>query len=222
MKDFINWLKNNEKIGKVIVWLFIITIGLIILNITLESLGLPHYKITNESIITFESNKIFDLLSRIFICFLNFLCFILLIFRVEKIKEIIKWAVLYVMLNIIVYFCFGYLVTQIYIILFLFIFSYYYSSKNKKYLLYCLVSIIVNTIVQGIAYLFKVNIINMSELNRITRLVLGLDYFIIMAIIILVKELYLKKRGAINGVLVMVGEVQPRKEISKKNINKSN
>lgn len=39
MKDFCKWLGVNEKIAKIVVWLFIIFIGLIIFNAAFESLG---------------------------------------------------------------------------------------------------------------------------------------------------------------------------------------
>jgi len=57
MKDFINWLRNNDKIGKVVIWLFIITIGLIIINTALTSLGLPHYQLNTTKVFNINSNK---------------------------------------------------------------------------------------------------------------------------------------------------------------------
>ena len=46
MKDFCKWLGVNEKIAKVVVWVFIFMISLIIINTALESIGLPFYKLT--------------------------------------------------------------------------------------------------------------------------------------------------------------------------------
>ena len=101
MKDFINWLRNNEKIGKVIVWLFIITIGLIILNITLESLGLPHYSITTQNLVIVNKVKALEYLINWLTIILSFYSLVLLVFRVEESKNIFKYSILYLITNII-------------------------------------------------------------------------------------------------------------------------
>ena len=199
MKDFINWLKNNEKIGKVIVWLFIISIGLIILNITLESLGLPHYSIVNSKITEISVNKIYDILISCFVCIFNFYSMVLLFFRVKESKNIFKWSMLYMIINWIIAYFLGYIAGQIYIICFIMIFFYLYSNRSKKYILYSILSWIINVMVQGITYTCKMKLMNVAEMGRFASNLLSLDYFIIMAMIILVKELYLKKRGEKNG-----------------------
>ena len=113
--------------------------------------------------------------------------------------------------------------TTIFTIIYVLSFCYFYSNKNKKYILYGIASFVVNTVIQGIWYSIKIKTLDYSSLNELTKMVLYLDYFIIMAMVILVKELYLKKRGGNSGrVLAMDRKIQPRKEISKKNINKSN
>ena len=48
---------------------------------------------------------------------------------------------------------------------------------------------------QGISYLYKIKLIDYSKIDYITKEILFIDYFIIMGIIILVKEVYLKKRS---------------------------
>lgn len=58
MKDFIKWLGVNEKIAKLVVWIFVIMIGLIIFNFFFESLGLSYYKITYENLSKIGSVKI--------------------------------------------------------------------------------------------------------------------------------------------------------------------
>ena len=73
MKDFIKWLGVNEKIAKVAVWLLIIMVTLIIVNTALASLGFPNYQITYDNIKNISTNVILDTLSRILVCFLNFL-----------------------------------------------------------------------------------------------------------------------------------------------------
>lgn len=223
MKDFINWLRNNEKIGKVIVWLFIITIGLIILNITLESLGLPHYSITTQNLVIVNKVKALEYLINWLTIILSFYSLVLLVFRVEESKNIFKYSILYLITNIIVTVVFKSRFTTIFTIIYVLSFCYFYSNKNKKYILYGIASFVVNTVIQGIWYSIKIKTLDYSSLNELTKMVLYLDYFIIMAMVILVKELYLKKRGGNSGrVLAMDRKIQPRKEISKKNINKSN
>lgn len=223
MKDFINWLRNNEKIGKVIVWLFIITIGLIILNITLESLGLPHYSITTQNLVIVNKVKALEYLINWLTIILSFYSLVLLVFRVEESKNIFKYSILYLITNIIVTVVFKSRFTTIFTIIYVLSFCYFYSNKNKKYILYGIASFVVNTVIQGIWYSIKIKTLDYSSLNELTKMVLYLDYFIIMAMVILVKELYLKKRGGNSGrLLAMDRKVQPRKRIRKKNINKSN
>ena len=234
MKDFINWLRNNEKIGKVIVWLFIITIGLIILNITLESLGLPHYSITTNELFELSTGKIMSFILDCLICLLNFYAIVLLVFRVKEAKRIIIYAIIYMILDYIILITLGYVALQVYIFIYCSIFCYFYSNKKLKYALYGLLAILVNILVQGIWYNLKIKFIDYSSLSGGTLAILSIDYFIIMAIIILVKEIYLQRkekkyddtkhnhRRTRARKPSMARPIQPRKEISKKNINKSN
>ncbi len=221
MKDFIKWLGNNEKVGKVIVWLLIIIIALIILNTTLMSLGLPHYQITYKSLVEIKTDQYIELLSRIIICFLNYCSIMFLIFPIKEHKSILKNSILYIALNIIVYIIFGYIGTQIYIWLFFMFFPYYYKNKNCKYILYSIISIVINILIQGLTYYFKANMIEITTINRVTRALLSLDYFLIMTIIILIKEIYLKKRGGVDGKHPMVGTIQQREDICKETSKKS-
>ena len=198
MKDFINWLKNNEKIGKVIVWLFIITIGLIILNITLESLGLPHYKITSSNVITADTNIFIENLLDYIVCILNFYTIVLLVFRVIKATDIFKYALIYSISADIINKFINYAVTQVFIILYIILFCFFYSERNWKYILYGLISMLINSVLQFICYQYKMSLLDYENINSLLRMFISLDYFIIIAIIILVKELYLKKRGERN------------------------
>ena len=216
MKDFIKWLGVNEKVAKVAVWILIIMVFLILTNTLLSSLGFPNYRITYENIKEIDVGTITNLLSRFIVCILNFYAILLLVFRIKETKKLFKWAILYLILNIVIYSIGGYIITQIFIIAFFILFTYFYSNKNKKYIFYGIISIVINVIVEAIAYYFKGSLIDIAAVNRLTRGLLFLDYFIIMAMIILVKEIYLKKRGESNGKSILDRRIQKRKPTSQK------
>ena len=195
MKDFIKWLGVNEKVAKVVVWLLIIMVCLIITNTMLESIGFPSYAITYENITKIDVNKFIDVIIACLVTFLNFYAMILLVFKVKEAKKIFKYAVLYLILNSIVSGALPGAVVQIFIAAYIIIFSYLYSGKNWKYILYAIISIVSTIIIQGVWYISKAKFVDYSSLNHITRSILSLDYFIIIGLIILVKEIYLKKRG---------------------------
>lgn len=195
MKDFIKWLGVNEKIAKVVVWFFIFTVMLIIINAGLDSLGLPYYKITYENIIKIKVNNFEEIITNCIVCILNFLSTMLLIFRVKEIKEILKYGILYMIFNWLITTIFGEGIVQVYMFMFFVLFAYFYSKRNNKYIAYAIISVLVNVIVQSITYYYKARFIDYAHINYLTRSLLFSDYFIIMAIIILVKEIYLKKRG---------------------------
>ena len=195
MKDFIKWLGVNEKIAKVVVWLMIIMIMLILTNAMLDSIGFPHYQITYENLKQINAVKVIRVCASLLVCFLNFYAIVLLVFRVKETKNIFKYALLYVILNWIITQTINYVFLQIFIITFVVLFCYIYSKKNKRYILYGILSIIINVLVQGITYLYKMNIIDFSKVTTVTRALFSIDYFIIMGVIILVKEIYLKKRS---------------------------
>ncbi|MGM9879057.1 MAG: hypothetical protein ACI31R_03440 [Bacilli bacterium] len=221
MKDFIKWLGVNEKIAKVAVWLLIIMVTLIIVNTALASLGFPNYQITYDNIKNISTNVILDTLSRILVCFLNFYSILLIIFRVKEIKRLFKYSIIYVLFNIIITQLFGYIGVQAFIILFFIVFSYMYSNKNKKYLIYSLGALALNVLIEGVAYTYKLSLIDITSISILTRSLLSLDYFIIMGIIILVKEIYMKKRGEKYGEPIMVGTIQKRRKTSQENSKKS-
>lgn len=195
MKDFINWLGVSEKAAKVVVWLFIIMIMLITINASLDSLGFTHYQITYDNLKQINETKFLGTLSSLLVCVLNFYCIVLLVFRIKEAKKIFKYALLYTILNWLIVSIFNYGILQAYIVIFITAFCYLYSNKNWKYIIYTILAFLINTIVQGIAYFYKAHLINFSKVSAETRFLLSIDYFIIMAIIILVKEIYLKKRG---------------------------
>ena len=139
MKDFIKWLGVNEKIAKVVVWFFIFTVMLITINAALRSTGFPNYAISYDNIVKLPMNKIIDVISNVVITLLNFYTIVLLVFKVKEAKRIFKYAVLYIVLNGVVTLIFKTMVTQVFIILYIIVFSYLYSSKQKKYILYMVI-----------------------------------------------------------------------------------
>ena len=83
-------------------------------------------------------------------------------------------------------------------------------------------SLIINALIQGLTYTYKVKLIDYSSINYAIKLLLFSDYCIIMAIIILVKEYYLKKRGdEVGRQLSMVRPIQKRSNNSQKTSTKS-
>lgn len=199
MKDFIKWLGVNEKAAKALVWLLIIMIFLITFNTGLESLGFPNYKITYDNLMKIDMNLMVNILSSCIMSILNFYAMILLVFRIKETKKIFKYVILYIITSWIVLEITNYAISQIFIIGYILAFCYLYSNKNKKYILYGIATIIVNVIVQGITYTYRMKFLDFDKLSDITQAILSIDYFIIMGIIILVKEIYLKKRGEKNA-----------------------
>ena len=197
MKDFIKWLGVNDKIAKLVIWIFIIMVMLIVTNAMLASVGFSHYRITYDNLKQIKLNGFLDALTNWIYIILNFYAMLLLIFRVKEAKSLFKYSILYLFLNIIVFSLSNYVILQVFIILFIVVFSYLYSRKNKKYILYGLLSIIVNVIVQAITYIFKAKFITYNIDDSALQLILFSDYFIIMGIIILVKEIFLKKRSEV-------------------------
>lgn len=195
MKDFIKWLGVNDKVAKVAVWLLIIMVFLIVTNTMLGSLGLPNYQITYDNLVKIDINRITSIIIEFLISLLNFYTIVLLVFRIKEAKKIFKYGVLYILLNVIIYKIFGYAILQVYIAVYCIAFCYLFSNKRIKYALYAIISLIFSALVQGVWYSIKGSLIDYSSLNSIAITALSIDYFIIMALIILVKEIYLKKRG---------------------------
>ena len=198
MKDFIEWLGVNEKIAKLVVWIFIIFVMLITTNAMLDSIGFPHYQLTYENLKQVDMKKIPDFVVSIIFTFFNFYTIALLVFRIKDARKIIKYSILYLLLNGLFTKLLGSGMTQVFIAIYMLWFAYIFSNKKYKYVLYTLGSLILNAIIQGITYIYKVQFIDYSRVSNLTKLLLFTDYFIIMGIIILVKEIYLKKRSEKN------------------------
>lgn len=195
MKEFLKWLGVNEKVAKVVIWLAVIMGFLIMTNALLDSLGLPYYKITVDNLVKIKTYKVFEYLTAWMVIFLNFYTIIFLIFRVKEFKKILPYSLVYLFCDVLVTGTMGVGIAQIYILIFILGFCYFYSGKKVKYILYGLISLITNTVIQYIWFTYKASSINIAELNSTTKTILTLDFFIIMTIIILVKEIYLRQRG---------------------------
>lgn len=195
MKEFCKWLGVSEKTAKVVVWIFILMSFLIVTNVMLESVGLPFYKLTVENLSKINYPKLLDYGISWIIVLLDFYGVMFLIFPIKDFGKIFKYSILYLILNIIVFNLFGNGVLQIFIVLFTVIFSYLYSNKNKKYILYGFGGYLVSVIVQYVCYLYKARFIDFANIDRLNKFLTSLDYFIFMFIIILVKEIIIKNKS---------------------------
>ena len=194
MKDFCKWLGVSDKVAKLVVWLFIGMGMLIVFNTALESFGLPYYKLTVDNLSKLDTNIIFDYLLNWMLIILNFYTAVLLVFRVEKAKKIFPYAIMYLILNILIKNLFGSFGVQTFIFSFIIIFCYVYSGKKWKYLIYGLASMAINTFIQYLTYLYKIRFIDYPEVGSLNRFLISIDFFIIMFIIIFIKELILRKK----------------------------
>lgn len=163
MKEFCKWLGVSEKFAKVVVWIFILMSFLIVTNVMLESVGLPFYKLTVENLSKINYPKLLDYGISWIIVLLDFYGVMFLIFPIKDFGKIFKYSILYLILNIIVFNLFGNGVLQIFIVLFTVIFSYLYSNKNKKYILYGFGGYLVSVIVQYVCYLYKARFIDFAN-----------------------------------------------------------
>lgn len=194
MKDFFKWLGINDKVAKVAIWLLIIMAFLIVTNAMLESIGAPYYKITIDNLSKINYHKAIDYLCSWIMTSLNFLSIVLLVFRTKEIKKISKFVIPYLFLNYIAVKLTDYAISQVFIISFIVLFCFFYSKKNWKYIFYSIGSIVLNVGIQSICYLYKARFIEFSSINQLNKLITGIDYYVLMTLIILGKEIYMKKR----------------------------
>lgn len=194
MKEFCKWLGVSEKTAKVVVWIFILMSMLIIFNSAFESIGLPYYKLTVENLSKIDYPKLLDYGISWILALLNFYTMIFLIFPIKDFGKIFKYSILYLILNIIVFSLFGNGMLQIFIVLFIIIFSYLHSNKNKKYILFGIISCIVSMFTQYTCYLYKARFIDFASINGLNKFLTSLDYVLLMFIIILVKEVIIKNK----------------------------
>lgn len=194
MKEFFKWLGVNEKVAKVAIWLFVIMVCLIVFNTALDSLGLPYYKITVDNLQKINTYKVLEYITAYFTSLINFYAVIFLVFRVKEFKKVFPYSMLYLLLNALINVNFGYSASQIFIILYIIVFCYLFSNKNQKYIVYAIISYIINIVIQYIWYLYKVRYINFQKINNATQTILSLDLVITMIIVILAKEIYFKRK----------------------------
>ena len=195
MKDFCKWLGVNEKIAKVVVWVFIFMISLIIINTALESIGLPFYKLTVANLSKVNCCEFITMLIEAASATFNWLSITLLVFPFKEIKRVMPWAILYLLILGVVNYAFNKAAVQIYILVFCLVFCYLFSGKKIKYLAYCLFSFFINTVVQYLCYLYKVRFVSNSALKGLNYLITFVDYLLIMSIILFIKEKVMKKKG---------------------------
>lgn len=136
MKDFCKWLGVSEKFAKIVIWLFIIMTMLIIFNIAFESMGLPYYKLTIENLSKIDVGKVGEILLSWAMVLMSFYFVIFLVFPIKDFKKIFKYSVLYLVLNVLVTLLTNEAVANVFIIIFVLAFCYFYSNKNWKYILY--------------------------------------------------------------------------------------
>ena len=194
MKEFCKWLGVSEKFAKVVVWIFIIMSMLIVFNVAFESMGLPYYKLTVENLSKVNVNEIIEFIFSCVIVLLNFYTVVFLVFPVKDFNKIFKYSLLYLVLDIILTETTNPMFVNIFILCFVLIFSYLYSNKNKKYILYGLIGYGINAFVQFVCYLYKVRFIDFANIDGLNKLLTSFDYFIFMFIIIFVKEIVIKSK----------------------------
>jgi len=195
MKEFLKWLGINEKIAKIAVWLFIFMVSLIIINVFLESIGFPYYRITAENLSKININVLSTVMLDCILSGLNFYATILLVVRIKDFKKTIKYFILYLVLATIITNVINYAVLQIFIFIYIIGYLYFYGKKNWRYIIYGIGSIALNTVIQYICYLYKARFIEFNSIDSLNKIITSLDYFIVMFLIIIIKEIYLKKRG---------------------------
>lgn len=195
MKDFIKWLGVDEKIAKVAVWALIIMVLLIIFNTFLDSIGVPYYKLSVDNLSKINTNIILEYLCGWIMAFLNFMSIVLLVFKVKDTKKLLKYAFLYLILNVLINLISNYTISQIFIIGFIILFCYFFSGKKWKYILFAICSILINFLLQYVSYVYKLQFIDYNNITYLKRLLLSIDYYMILAFLIIVKEIYLRKRG---------------------------
>ena len=193
MKEFFNWLGVNEKIAKLIFWLFVIMGFLIMFNTLLDSLGLPYYKVTVENLSKIKLNNFLNKLCALIVSLMNFYSIIFLVIRIKEIKKVFPYSMVYIVIIVLIGKIFPYAINQIIITGMVCLFLFLISNKNKRYILYGLLALFISSLVQYIClYLFKVKYIADITIEGLNYLFTSLDYFIFIFFIILVKEVYLK------------------------------
>ncbi len=195
MKDFCKWLGVNEKVAKIVVWVFIIMCMLIIFNTAFESLGIPYYKLTVENLSKISYPKVFEYVLSWILVLLSFYSVIFIVFPIKDFKQIFKISLIYLVLNVLVTRISNSAIANIFIIIFILGFCFIYSKKNWKYIIYGALSYAFTIGVQFTCYLYKARFLNFDKISYLNKFLTSFDYFIFMLIIILIKEKITKKWG---------------------------
>ncbi|MDD5979646.1 MAG: hypothetical protein PUC23_00855, partial [bacterium] len=66
--------------------------------------------------------------------------------------------------------------------------------KNLKYVLYGVISFIINTFIQYICYLYKLRFVEISDINNLLKFIASIDFLVVMFIIIFIKELIIRNK----------------------------
>lgn len=194
MKEFCKWLGVSEKTAKIVVWIFILMSMLIIFNSAFESMGLPYYKLTVENLSKLDLGNLFETFIGWCMVLLSFYAVIFMVIPVRNFIKVFKYSILYLILNICITLLTNAVVAQIFVILAPCIFAYYYFNKSWKYVGCMIGSIVLNFVIQFISYTYKIKFIDFTNISNFNRFLVSLDYFIMMFIIILVKEVVIKNK----------------------------
>lgn len=194
MKDFCKWLGVSEKTAKLVICLFVVMAFIVMKNIMLESIGLPFYKLTVENLSKVNVGEIAEFVLSCVIVLLNFYAMIFLVFPIKDFNKIFKYSILYLILDIIISAIFNTIIVNIFILCFVLVFSYLYSNKNKKYILYGLIGYGVSAVVQFVCYLYKIRFIDFTKISGFNKFLVSCDYFLMIFVIILVKEVIIKNK----------------------------
>ena len=193
MKDFLKWLGVNEKVAKVVVLMFIFMFFLIVFNAALDSFGLPYYKVTVDNLSKIKLNKVFDYLCTVIVAFLNFFSIVFLVLRVKEFKKMWPQIILYLVLLGIVSEI-NYVLMQLYIFIAITVIIFINSGKKYKYILYSVYSFVFNSLCQFIFYNYKAKFLDFANISGLNWLYTFVDSFLVILIVIFIKEIYLKNK----------------------------
>ena len=193
MKEFIKWLGVNEKVAKLVVWIFIFMAFLVLLNNCLDSFGLPYYKITAQNLSKIKLNKVLDYACTVVVAFLNFCSIVFLVLRLKEFKKILPYSILYLIILGIVSEI-SYPLMQAYIFVSITTLLFFYSGKKPKYILYSIYSFLFNIVCQYVFYNYKAKYIDFANISGLNWLYTSIDCFLVIFVIKTLKEVYLRNK----------------------------
>ena len=141
----------------------------------------------------YELNDFFNYICALIVSLLNFYSIVFLVIRIKEFKKILPYSVIYIVILAIINNKIPAGVEQLLVPCLNCCLLYFIANKNKRYILYGVLSMVINIVVQYLCYyLFKVKYLNAISIKGLNYLLSSIDYFIVMFFIILVKEVYLK------------------------------